>query len=416
VGRRTVSPFSERDEAVAQRLADHAAIAIRNSRLFAAERAARAEAHAANRAKDHFLATLSHELRTPLNAMMGWLRMLRNPRLDEVQKTHAVDVIERNARLQAQLINDLLDVSRIIAGKLEMDRYAIDLVPVVQEAVEAIRGDVEGKALVLGVSLDAATGEVLGDPMRLQQVVANLLSNAVKFTPAGGHVDVRLAREGVHARLTVSDSGEGIDAQVLPYVFEPFQQADSSTTRTYQGLGLGLAIVRQLVEAHGGQVRAESAGRGCGATFVVDLPIVAVRERRAGVVDGGRRHSAVRLDGLRVLIVDDHGDARELLGLVLRERGAEVQLAGGVAEALEVMARATIDVLVSDLAMPGADGYDLIGAVRAARGSAMPAVALTAYAGADVRERAIAAGFTAHATKPLDPDDLVDLIARLPRV
>jgi CheY-like chemotaxis protein len=404
---------------VGQRLADHAAIAIRNSRLFAAERVARAEAHAANRAKDHFLATLSHELRTPLNAMMGWLRMLRNPRLDEAQKTHAVDVIERNARLQAQLINDLLDVSRIIAGKLEMERYAIDLVPVVQEAVEAIRGDVEAKALALGVGLDAATGEVLGDPMRLQQVVANLLSNAVKFTPVGGHIDVRLAREGVHARLSVSDSGEGIDPHVLPYVFEPFQQADSTTTRTHQGLGLGLAIVRQLVEAHGGRVRAESAGRGRGAMFVVDLPIIALRETRSlggGVGSGERGRPGARLDGLRVLVVDDHGDARELLGLVLRERGAEVQLAGGVAEALEVMGRAAIDVVVSDLAMPGADGYDLIAAVRKARGNAVPAVALTAYAGGDVRERAIAAGFTAHATKPLNPEDLVELIAKLPRV
>jgi signal transduction histidine kinase/integral membrane sensor domain MASE1 len=419
VSRRTVAPFSEHDEAVGQRLADHAAIAIRNSRLFAAERIARAEAHAANRAKDHFLATLSHELRTPLNAMMGWLRMLRNPRLDEAQKTHAVDVIERNARLQAQLINDLLDVSRIIAGKLEMERYAIDLVPVVQEAVEAIRGDVEAKALALGVSLDAATGEVLGDPMRLQQVVANLLSNAVKFTPQGGQIDVRLVRDGVHARLSVSDSGEGIDPQVLPWVFEPFQQADSTTTRTHQGLGLGLAIVRQLVEAHGGRVRAESAGRGRGATFVVDLPIIAVREPRArggGVGPGERGRPGARLDGLRVLVVDDHGDARELLGLVLRERGAEVQLAGGVAEALEVMARAVIDVVVSDLAMPGADGYDLIAAVRKARGNAVPAVALTAYAGGDVRERAIAAGFTAHATKPLNPEDLVELIAKLPRI
>jgi signal transduction histidine kinase/integral membrane sensor domain MASE1 len=417
VSRRTVSPFSQEDEAVGQRLADHAAIAIRNSRLFAAERAARAEAHAANRAKDHFLATLSHELRTPLNAMMGWLRMLRNPRLDEGQKTHAVDVIERNARLQAQLINDLLDVSRIIAGKLEMEKYAIDLVLVVQEAVEAIRSDIEAKALTLGVGLDPATGEVLGDPMRLQQVVANLLSNAVKFTPEGGRIEVRLAREGVHARLSVADSGEGIDPRVLPYVFEPFQQADSTTTRIHQGLGLGLAIVRQLVEAHGGRVRAESAGRGAGATFTVELPIIAVlgTRGRAGAVVAEPSGGA-RLDGLRVLVVDDHGDAREVLGVVLRERGAQVHLAGDVTEALDVMARAAIDVVVSDLAMPGADGYELIAAVRAARGAAVPAVALTAYAGSDVRQRAIAAGFSAHATKPMNPDDLVELIAKLPRV
>jgi CheY-like chemotaxis protein len=328
-----------------------------------------------------------------------------------------VDVIERNARLQAQLINDLLDVSRIIAGKLEMEKYAIDLVLVVQETVEAMRSDIEAKALTLGVSLDPATGEVLGDPMRLQQVVANLLSNAVKFTPQGGRIDVRLARDGVHARLSVADSGEGIEPRVLPYVFEPFQQADSTTTRTHQGLGLGLAIVRQLVEAHGGRVRAESAGRGAGATFTVELPIVAVRgtRGRGGPAIVGEPLGGARLDGLRVLVVDDHGDARELLGVVLRERGAQVHLAGGVAEALDVMAGATIDVLVSDLAMPGADGYDLIAAVRAAGGSAVPAVALTAYAGGDVRERAIAAGFSAHATKPMNPDDLVELIAKLPR-
>ena len=417
VSRRRVAPFSEHDETICQRLADHAAIAIRNSRLFAAEREARAEAYSANRAKDHFLATLSHELRTPLNAIMGWLRMLRNPRLDDAQKRHALDVIERNARLQAQLINDLLDVSRIIAGKLEMEKYAVDLAPVVQEAIEAVRGDVEAKSLTLEASLDPTTGEVLGDPMRLQQVVANLLSNAVKFTPRHGRIELRLERAAVNARLTVADSGEGIEPAMLPHVFEPFQQADSTTTRSHQGLGLGLAIVRQLVEAHGGRVRVDSPGRGQGATFVVELPIVALRERRADgrVVFEPGRGTGARLDGLRVLVVDDHGDARELLGLVLREHGAQVLLADSVPEALEVLGQAAVDVLISDLAMPGADGYALIAAVRSGRRSAIPAVALTAYAGRDVRERAIAAGFTAHATKPVDPEDLVDLIAKLPR-
>jgi signal transduction histidine kinase/integral membrane sensor domain MASE1 len=417
VSRRRVAPFSEHDETIGQRLADHAAIAIRNSRLFAAERMARAEAHAANRAKDHFLATLSHELRTPLNAVMGWLRMLRNPRLDEGQKHHALDVIERNARLQAQLINDLLDVSRIIAGKLEMEKYPVDLVPVVQEAIEAVRGDVEGKGLTLTVSLDPATGEVLGDPVRLQQIVANLLSNAVKFTPGHGRIEVRLERVRVNARLSVADSGEGIEPQMLPHVFEPFQQADSTTTRSHQGLGLGLAIVRQLVEAHGGRVRVDSPGRGQGATVVVELPIVALRERRLHTrpAFAERAGPATRLQGLRVLVVDDHGDARELLGLVLRERGAEVLLAGSAAEALEALARVSVDVLVSDLAMPGTDGYALIAAVRSGCRPTLPAIALTAYAGSDVRERAIAAGFTAHATKPVDPEDLVELIVKLPR-
>jgi signal transduction histidine kinase/integral membrane sensor domain MASE1/CheY-like chemotaxis protein/putative methionine-R-sulfoxide reductase with GAF domain len=415
VGRRTVRPFNEREEMICQRLAAHAAIAVRNSRLFAAERDARAEAHAANRAKDHFLATLSHELRTPLNAMLGWLRMLRNPRLDDVQKTHAVDVIERNARLQTQLINDLLDVSRIVAGKLDLEAFPLDLVPVVQEAIEAVRADVEAKSLVLASELDPRTGEVNGDPMRLQQVVTNLLSNAVKFTPAGGHLDVRLSREGGHARLTVTDSGEGIDPEVLRHIFEPFLQADTSTRRTHQGLGLGLAIVRQLVEAHGGRVHAESDGRGLGARFVVELPIVAVRTPRVGAPPERRGGNGSRLDGLHVLVVDDQSDAREVVGLVLRERGAEVHLAGSVAEALAVLHAQTIDVLVSDLAMPGADGYDLIRAVRAERERPIRAVALTAYTDHEVRERAMAAGYAAHATKPLNPDDLVELIAKLPR-
>ena len=414
VGRREVRPFSEREEMICQRLAAHAAIAIRNSHLFAAERAARAEAHAANQAKDHFLATLSHELRTPLNAMLGWLRMLRNPRLDETQKAHAVDVIERNTRLQTQLINDLLDVSRIVAGKLELEQFPLDLVPVVQEAIEAVRADVEARALALTVELDPRTGEVSGDPMRLQQVVTNLLSNAVKFTPAGGRLEVRLARAEGNARLTVADSGEGIDPEVLRHIFEPFLQADTSTRRVHQGLGLGLAIVRQLVEAHGGRVHAESAGRGQGATFVVELPIIAVRGPRTDAPERRVRIGS-RLDGLRVLVVDDQSDAREIVGVVLRERGAEVHLAGSVAEALELLGQRPIDVLVSDLAMPGADGYDLIRAVRAGREAPIRAVALTAYTGHEVRERAIAAGFAAHATKPLSPDDLVELIARLPR-
>jgi CheY-like chemotaxis protein len=227
---------------------------------------------------------------------------------------------------------------------------------------------------------------------------------------------VRLARERGQARLSVTDSGEGIDPAVLPHIFEPFQQADSTTTRAHQGLGLGLAIVRQLVEAHGGRARAESAGRGMGATFVVELPIVAVRAGRAAAATASPApRTGTRLDGLRVLVVDDHGDAREVLGVALREHGAEVHLAAGAAEALEILGRTKVDVMVSDLAMPGSDGYELIAAVRAARGTAIPAVALTAYAGGDVRERAIAAGFAAHATKPMDPEDLADLIARLPR-
>jgi CheY-like chemotaxis protein len=247
----------------------------------------------------------------------------------------------------------------------------------------------------------------------------NLLSNAVKFTPAGGRIAVRLARVDGNARLLVSDTGEGIAPEILRHIFEPFQQADSTTRRTHQGLGLGLAIVRQLVEAHGGRVHAESAGKGRGAAFVVELPITAVRVARPlGTRERDGARSSSRLDGLRVLVVDDQTDAREVVALILRERGAEVHLAGSVAGALEVLKHTAIDVLISDLAMPGADGYDLIRALRAddaRQPGGVRAVALTAYAGHEVRERAIAAGFAAHATKPLDPDDLVELIARLSR-
>ncbi|MGH6692231.1 MAG: ATP-binding protein, partial [Gammaproteobacteria bacterium] len=259
-------PFTPRDEAVLLRLADHAATAIRNSQLFAAEQAARAEADAANRAKDRFLAVLSHELRTPLNAILGWARLARNPRLPESERHRGLEVIERNAQVQAQLVADLLDVSRIVAGKIDIERVLVDLVFVARQAIEAVTADLDAKQLRLDVALDASVGEVLGDPIRLQQVVSNLLSNAIKFTPARGHIDLRLARKASTACLTIADSGEGIEPDLLERIFDPFEQADSSTTRKHRGLGLGLAIVRQLVELHGGAIRAESAGKGRGAT------------------------------------------------------------------------------------------------------------------------------------------------------
>ena len=426
-GNRSPRPFTDEDEEICVRLAGYAAIAIQNAQLFAREQAARTDAEAANRAKDQFLAVLSHELRTPLNVMMGWVRILRTDRLEERQRAHALEVIERNTRLQAQLINDLLDVSRIIAGKLELDRHPLDLVPVVQEAVDAIRAEAQAHGVALDVELDAATGEVLGDQLRLQQVVTNLLSNALKFTPGGGRIAVRLRRDGADVRLSVSDTGAGIDTAALPHIFKPFHQADSTTTRAHQGLGLGLAIVRQIVDRHGGIVQAESRGKDTGTVFTVRLPITAVRARPAswsagpreravtGAVEAGARPL---LEGRRVLVVDDQADARELVGLVLRQYGADVHLAASADEAVRVLTGgAVVDVLVSDLAMPGTDGYELIRTVRRLErqrgGQRVRAIALTAYAGPETRERALAAGFELHATKPLDPETLVELITKL---
>ena len=418
VDRRTGRPFTDADEIILLRLADHAATAIRNGRLFAAERAARAEADAANRAKDKFLAVLSHELRTPLNAIVGWARMLNAGQLDEAQRAHAVSVITRNAHLQGQLVADLLDISRIAAGKMDIDRMPVDLVLVTREAIDMVAADAEAKALRLVTDLDTAAGEVLGEARRLQQVVSNLVSNAIKFTPPGGTIEVRLARHETSARLTVHDTGAGIDPGHLSRIFDPFEQADSTSTRSHQGLGLGLAIVRQLVELHGGTIRAESAGQGLGATFTVDLPVLAVRVRSGSRGPGSQETTQWSnvLRGLRVLIVDDQPDARELLALVLERRGATVHVASSAGEALDVVGKGDIDVLVSDLSMPEKDGYDLIREVRRlVGGGRIHAIALTAYTGHEVRERALAAGFDAQATKPLDPEKLVAALQSLGR-
>jgi signal transduction histidine kinase len=416
VDRRTRRPFSDSDEAILVRLADHAATAIRNSQLFAAEQRARADADAANRAKDQFLAVLSHELRTPLSAILGWARLLTAGRLDEAQQRHAAGIIERNAHLQSELVSDLLDVSRIVAGKLEIERVPVDLLLVVRAAVEAAGADFEAKNVRLVTALDAVAGEILGEPRRLQQVVANLLSNAVKFTPPGGVVDVRLLRHETSARLIVADTGEGMDGAVLPRIFDPFEQGDTSTTRRHQGLGLGLAIVRQLVELHGGSIRAESDGKGKGATFTVDLPVLAVRRGRDESARDGRLPTT-GLEGCRVLIVDDQPDARELLAVVVGQSGADVKVAGSAREGLQILAGGEIDMLVSDIAMPEMDGFTFIETARrqhAARaGRRLRAVAITAHMGRHVRERAMAAGFDAHAVKPLNPHDLVLLLATL---
>ncbi|MGH7311873.1 MAG: ATP-binding protein, partial [Candidatus Rokuibacteriota bacterium] len=413
--------FSPGEVGLLQALADQAALAIRIVQLYTGAQEARVEAEAANRAKDQFLATLSHELRTPLNAMVGWLRMLRGGQLDEERTAHAVDVLERNTQLQAKLVDDLLDVSRIIAGKLQLEKRVVEMVGVVEQVVTSLADSAQAKGVRLQHRLDPGAGPVWGDPMRLHQVVANLLSNAIKFTPSGGEVEVVLGRHQATVGLAVRDTGQGVEPELLSDIFDRFRQADSTSTRAYGGLGLGLAIVRHLVDLHGGAVRAHSEGRGQGATFTVELPVMAVREpipEHDGEPGEPREFGAVpgHLAGVRVLVVDDHTDSGELIGMVLEHAGAHVQLARSADEALAYLRQAPVHVLVSDLSMPGTDGYQLLGAVRAmerARGvHPVSAVALTAYAGGEDRARALAIGFRAFASKPIEPGELVDLVAK----
>ena len=382
-----------------------------------------AEAEEANRTKDQFLATMSHELRTPMTAILGWSQLLRNNTLSEKDFPRALEIVERNANAQAKLIDDLLDVSRIITGKLRLDVRVVDLASVIEAAVDSLRPTAEAKAIRLQVVVDPLAGPVSGDSDRLQQVVWNLLSNAIKFTPKGGRVQVRLERVNSHVEITVSDSGKGISAEFLPHVFERFRQADGRTTRVHGGMGLGLSIVRQLVELHGGVVVVESAGEGQGATFTVQLPLMVTRrevdrsERRHPTAGGGVLFDCPpSLAGLRVLAVDDEPDTRELLRAVLEQCGSEVATAGSAAEALEMFARTKPDVLISDIGMPEEDGYQLIGKVRALEanlGERIPAIALTAYARVEDRVRALTAGFQVHVPKPIEPAELVAVVASL---
>ena len=393
------------------------------TRLLEEAIASREQAESANRAKDIFLATLSHELRTPLTAVLGWTRMLREMKLDDETARHGLLVIERNAESQHQLIRDLLDVSRIISGKLRLETDWVQLAPVVEAAVDSVRQAADAKDIRLDVTLDAGSELVSGDEDRLQQVVWNLLSNAIKFTPKGGRVGVRLERAGSDIRIKVSDTGQGIAADFLPHVFERFQQADGSTTRTHGGLGLGLAVVRHLVEQHGGQVSAESAGVGRGASFTVTLPLAAVRpssvkdrDEDARIAVSAQSDEAKPLAGVRVLVVDDQEDAREMLAMVLQHAGALVTTAGSAAEALKICGDEKIDVLVSDIGMPEEDGYTLIGRVRSLPsngGGRTPAIALTAYATEEDQKRALAEGFEAHVAKPVEPSELVTVVSNI---
>ncbi|WP_437611057.1 PAS domain-containing protein [Sorangium sp. So ce834] len=396
------------------------------ARLLEVEQAARSEAERANRMKDEFLSTVSHELRTPLTAILGWSHLLRRrSSCEDEDLRKGLAVIDRNARAQAQLIEDLLDMGRITSGKLRLDVQPLDLHDVVGAAVSSVAPSAEAKGIQLEKISSPAVGVTRGDPSRLQQVVWNLLSNSIKFTPEGGSVQVKVSRAGNHVEITVSDTGEGIEPEFLPYVFERFRQADASTTRRHGGLGLGLAIVKHLVELHGGTVRATSAGVGKGTTFTVELPLGVAHAPAEGGTDGREVDARASVDdicelsdlsGISVLFVDDALDTRDMVRTFVEERKARVRLAGSGEEALRLIELERPDVLVSDIGMRGMDGYELIRRVRALpreRGGDVPAVALTAYAGNEDRTRALLAGFQTHLAKPIQPTELLMVIGVL---
>jgi PAS domain S-box-containing protein len=391
--------------------------------LFRSAQAAHAEADRANGIKDEFLATVSHELRTPLTSILGWSRLLTTGNLDEQASQRAIETIVRNARAQRQLIDDLLDISRIITGKLRLEVRPVELAPMIEAVVDGLRPAADARSINLQTALDSRISPICGDPDRLQQIIWNLLTNAIKFTPKGGNVQVRLERIDSHVEITVSDTGQGIAAELLLHVFDRFRQSDSSNTRRHGGLGLGLSIVRQLVELHGGTVAAESPGEGEGTTFKVILPVRSVHPESNDVektrpMIGGNTPTDRQpwLNGLRVLVVDDEQDARELVEVVLTGCGAEVVTVGSAGEALEEMERQPFDVLVSDIGMPEMDGYALISKVRqlpAECGGRIPAAALTAYAGVEDRMRVLEAGYQMHIPKPVEPAELTTIVASL---
>ena len=404
---------------VSRNITDRKQAEAERERLLVREQAAREQAEAANRIKDEFLAVLSHELRSPLNPILGWAKLLRTRKLDEQKTAQALETIERNANLQTQLIGDLLDVSRILQGKLNLNIAPVDLATTIAAAMETVRLAAQAKSIQIQTPLNEAIGKVSGDSGRLQQIIWNLLTNAVKFTPEGGRVEVRLERVGTHAQITVSDTGKGISPDFLPYVFDYFRQADSATTRKFGGLGLGLAIVRHLTELHGGTVRAQSLGEGQGATFIVRLPLL---KQAAGLENEPSPNSstdvlaASPLAGFSILVVDDDADTREYLSFVLEQAGATVICAASADEALQVLVQSTPDILLSDIGMPEMDGYMLMRQVRAMpcdRGRQIRAIALTAYAGEINQQQALAAGFQRHIAKPVAPETLVQEIENM---
>jgi len=396
-------------------------------RLLRQEKEAREEAEMASRMKDEFLATISHELRTPLTAILGWASMLNRGSLSDFQTRRALQVIEQSARSQASLVDDILDTARIITGRLKLDARPIAIERVLRAAIDVIRPSADAKRIALDVAVDNQQTIIFGDANRMQQVIWNLLSNAVKFTSEGGCVDVRLTRTDGQVELTITDTGMGIDPQFMPYLFDRFRQADSTSTRKYGGLGLGLAIVRHVVEMHGGTVAASSLGKGHGATFTVRFPVASAdflgqlekRSPRPGLKQPAQSNQldpTHRLRGVRVLIVDDDVDTLDMLKFILQDRGAEVITAFSAAEALDALDHSVPDALISDLAMPDQDGYELIEQIRRRvpeRGGNIPAVALTAYARVEDRVRALTAGFQIYVPKPIDPDELVAVVANL---
>ncbi|MBD1944396.1 response regulator [Coleofasciculus sp. FACHB-712] len=401
------------------------------TRLLARAQEACTQAESANRMKDEFLATLSHELRSPLNAMLGWTSLLRTRKFDAATTARAIETIERNAKAQARLIEDLLDVSRIIRGQLRLTVRSMELIPVIESAINTVRPAADAKNIQVHLLVDTFVGLISGDPDRLQQIIWNLLTNAIKFTPEGGRVEVYLQGDRSHAEISVRDTGEGISPDFLPYVFDRFRQADNSITRSYTGLGLGLAIVRHLVELHGGTVRAESPGEGQGSTFIVKLPLLnsAGVKKRTEEEESlcSSQSSALNpqespptlwespLDGLQILVVDDEADARELLKSILEQYGAEAIAVASAEEAIGTIQKSKPDLLISDIGMPNEDGYSLIRRVRAleAEKGQIPSVALTAYVRVDDQKAALSAGFQSHVAKPIDPTELIAVVASL---
>ncbi len=429
--------FTERAERIVVGVAAQAAVAIDNARLYDAahkaaeerrhlldsERSARNAAERAGEIKDRFLATLSHELRTPLSAILGWSQVLKTRVHNDAEIRKGLEVIERNARVQTKLIEDLLDISRITSGKVRLDVQPVVPITFVEAAIESVRPSADAKGIRLEKVLDPGAGPVAGDPSRLQQIVWNLLSNAIKFTPKGGKVQICLARVNSHIEIGIADTGIGIQPEFIDYVFERFAQGDDSTTRKYGGLGLGLSIVKHLVELHGGTVRAQSPGENKGATFSVHLPLTVVHESTAA---GPRLHpesvelvpqfSMLDLTGIRILVVDDEPDARELVRRVLSDCRAVVTTASSADEALATLQRERVQVLVTDIGMPDVDGFELLRRVRAlgaTGGGNVPAIALTAFARSEDRTRALRAGFQVHVSKPVEPAELIATVASL---
>jgi PAS domain S-box-containing protein len=404
--------------AVSRDITERVALEEERKQLLESERAARAAAERASRMKDDFLATLSHELRTPLGAILGWSQLLRTGTMDPDNLVKGLETIERNARVQTQLIEDLLDMSRITSGKVRLDIQPVDPATVVEAAIETVGPSAEAKGIAISRVLDPNAGLLSGDPGRLQQMVWNLLSNAIKFTAKGGKVQVVLHRVNSHIEISVADTGAGIDPEFLPRIFERFSQADGSSTRTFGGLGLGLAIVKHLVELHGGSIVARSAGLGRGATFTLQLPLSVVQHDTKGrvhprsVPTGAMGMKMADLSGVKVLMVDDEPDGRELVKRVLSECGAAVATAASASEALSRLEADWPDVLLTDIGMPHVDGYELLRHVRALqRGRYLPAVALTAFARSEDRIRALNAGFALHLSKPVEPSELIATVA-----